>query len=139
MLREKTIKPQPAQPEEATGQEVEVERMAEGEHPYYSPLVDIYESGDELVLAADMPGVSSANAEVTFENGVLTLNGRITAGGVGDANRLYQEYIPGDYHRCFTVGQDIDASRITANMRDGVLRVKLPKAERAHSRRITVK
>ena len=123
-----------------THEEVKVERMEEPtQRPYYSPLVDIYEEDDKLVLVADMPGVSADGLEVTFEDGVLTLNGRSEGQRLTGVHQLYQEYVPGDYHRCFRIGEEIDVDGITAKMREGVLTVTLPKSERARRRRIEVK
>ncbi len=129
--------------EKPTGEaheEVQVERMQEpAERPYYSPLVDIYEEDDALVLVTDMPGVDAEGVEVTCDNGVLTLNGRPKNELAGQAEVIYQEYIPGDYHRCFRISEDIDVEKITARVANGVLTVKLPKAARVRRRRIEVK
>ena len=124
----------------STHEEVEVERMEEpAERPYYSPLVDIYEEDDELVLVTDMPGVSADGVEVTCENGMLTLNGRIDVDPAGEATPLHQEYVPGDYHRCFRLSEDIDVEKIKAKMSAGVLTLRLPKSARVRKRRIEVK
>ena len=121
-------------------EEVDVERMEEpAERPYYSPLVDIYEEGDELILVTDIPGVSAAGLEVTCENGVLTLNGHIESDTTAGGTPLHQEYVPGDYHRCFRLSDDIDAEKIKAKVSAGVLTLRLPKSERVRKRRIEVK
>ena len=121
-------------------EEVAVERMEEpAERPYYSPLVDIYEEDDELVLVTDIPGVSAAGLEVTCENGVLTLNGHIESSPAAGGTLLHQEYIPGDYHRCFRLSDDIDVEKIKAKVSAGVLTLRLPKYERVRKRRIEVK
>ena len=118
-------------------EEVEVERMEEaGERPYYSPLVDIYEEDDELVLVTDMPGVNAGGVEVTCENGMLTLNGHTETPPTGEGTVLHQEYVPGDYHRCFRLSEDIDVEKIRAKMSAGVLTLRLPKAARVRKRRI---
>ena len=121
-------------------EEVKVERMLEPtERPYYSPLVDIYEEGDALVLVTDMPGVSAKGIEVTCEDGVLTLNGKTEEMKLAGMEPIYEEYVPGDYHRCFRLSEDVDVDRITAKIASGVLTVTLPKAARARKRRIEVK
>ncbi len=124
----------------AAHEEVEVERMEEpAQRPYYSPLVDIYEQNDALVLVIDMPGVGADGVEVTCENGVLTINGRINVPSAAGANLLYEEYVPGDYHRCFRLSGDVDVENIAAKMSGGVLRLTLPKTERVRRRHIEVK
>ena len=120
--------------------EVRVERMEEpAERPYYRPLVDIYEEDDSIVLVCDMPGVNASGVEVTCENGVLTLNGHVEARRRPGTQMLYEEYVPGDYHRCFSIGEDIDTDKISAKISNGVLTVTLPKSARVRKRRIEVK
>lgn len=120
--------------------EVHAERMEEpAERPYYSPLVDIYEEDDSLVLVSDMPGVNASGVEVTCEDGVLTLNGHVEARRRPGTQMLYEEYVPGDYHRCFSIGEDIDVDGIAAKISNGVLTVTLPKSARVRKRRIEVK
>ena len=101
--------------------------------------MDIYEQGDDLVLVIDMPGVGADGVEVTCENGVLTINGRIDVPSAAAASPLYEEYVPGDYHRCFRFSNDVDVENIAAKMSGGVLRLTLPKTERVRRRRIEVK
>jgi HSP20 family molecular chaperone IbpA len=121
-------------------EEVRVERMeGSAERPYYSPLVDIYEEDDVLFLVTDMPGVGAAGVEVTCQDGVLTLNGRIEPRTTPGTQLLYEEYVPGDYHRCFRVSDDVDLDRISAKISNGVLTVTMPKSERVRKRRIQVK
>ena len=123
-----------------THEEVQVERMQEGsQRPYYSPLVDIYEEDEVLTLVADMPGVDTEGIELTCENGILTINGRPGPEPVPDGEVIYREYVPGDYHRCFRISDDIDVERIGAKMSNGVLTVTLPKAARVRKRHIEVK
>jgi HSP20 family protein len=121
-------------------EEVHVERMEEPtEHPYYRPMVDIYEEDDALVLVTDMPGVTAAGVEVTCEDGVLSLNGRPELDLSPQAEVIYREYVPGDYHRCFRISEDIDVENISAKVARGVLTVTLPKAQRIRKHRIEVK
>lgn len=104
----------------------------------FTPLVDILETEDELVLLADMPGVKPDGVDIRFENGELIIHGRCPERNPG-TYFLLAEYGVGDYYRMFTVSEDIDANRITAEMKNGVLTVHLPKAEAVKPRRITVK
>jgi HSP20 family protein len=104
---------------------------------FYTPRVDIFETPDELVLCADMPGVKSGDVDVRFENGELVLHGRCQPRHPEHDFLLY-EYGIGDFYRAFTIGQDIDADKISAELKQGVLTVHLPKSEQVKPRRITV-
>jgi HSP20 family protein len=104
----------------------------------FTPRVDIYETADELVLLADLPGVQPADLEVRFERGELTLHGRC---GARQANAPYAlaEYGVGDFYRAFTINEDIDADQIAAELKHGVLTVHLPKSEKAKPKKIAIK
>jgi len=102
------------------------------------PPVDILESADELLLVADLPGVAANEVNINFEDGELTIHGPVR--GTADQTRrfLLREYGVADYLRSFRVSEQIDASRIHAEHRDGVLMVHLPKVEALKPRRIQV-
>jgi HSP20 family molecular chaperone IbpA len=104
----------------------------------YTPRVDILETADELLLYADLPGVQPAVLDVRFENGELIVHGRC-APRHQDANFLLTEYGVGDFYRAFSIDESVDASRIDAQVTNGVLTVHLPKTEKAKPKRITVK
>lgn len=103
----------------------------------YLPPTDIYETGEAIVLVADMPGVGAGGVAVELERGTLTISGEPAPAPERDA--LRREYEPGGYHRAFTVSDAVDAAKIQASMKDGVLTVVLPKAAPAKARRIQVK
>lgn len=105
--------------------------------PIFVPAVDIYESENELVLLADMPGVPMENVEIDLDNDQLTIRGVMPPVEV-KGSLILKEYSVGDYYRQFTLSNVIDQSRIEATMKDGVLRLALPKAEAAKPRKITV-
>jgi HSP20 family protein len=109
-----------------------------GDRPICAPEVDLYDREDAFVLLADMPGVDEKHVEVTLENDVLTLRGRADLHEVEGRTLLCGEYVAGDYERSFTLSNEIDRERITAQMRNGVLTLVLPKATRAVPRQITV-
>lgn len=121
-------------------EKVEVTGQAEGTRnvPVYVPAVDIYESADALTLVADMPGVSPENVTIDVKENQLMLRGTVALEGEKE-HVLFQEYGVGDYSRQFTLGKAIDQAKIEATMKDGVLVVKLPKAEAIKPRKITVK
>jgi HSP20 family protein len=104
----------------------------------YTPRVDILETEDELVLYADMPGVKPEDVDINFENGELAVYGRC-APRQEEANFLLQEYGVGDYYRAFSISEQIDSDKISAEMKNGVLTVHLPKSEAVKPRRISVK
>jgi HSP20 family protein len=104
----------------------------------FTPRVDILETADELTLLADMPGVKPEDADIRFENGELVIHGRCQPRHER-ASFLLSEYGVGDFYRAFTITQDVDADKISAEMKQGVLTVHLPKAEKVKPKRISVK
>lgn len=123
-------------PVKKTPEQGQIERTTEAER--FTPAVDIYETDSELVMQADMPGVTKDNVDVKVEENVLTLTGTV-ATPPKDAAPLYAEYRIGDYYRAFTLSQEIDVDKISAEMTDGVLTLRLPKTDRTKSRKIEVK
>lgn len=103
----------------------------------YRPNVDIVESADELTLYADLPGVGSDAIDIDFEQGVITIHGRV-ARPREKASYLHQEYEIGDFHRSFRVSEAIDVERIQAEHEAGVLVLHLPKTEAVKPRKIQV-
>lgn len=104
----------------------------------YTPRVDIAEVGDELLLFADMPGVEQRNLDLQFENGQLIIEGRVEPRHA-DEKVLYAEYGIGDFYRAFSITEEIDAEKISAELKNGVLTVHLPKTEALKARKIEVK
>ena len=107
--------------------------------PMHSPAVDIFESVDRLSLLADMPGVKAQDLRIDLREGVLTLSARVARSGSANESNVLRESMPGTYFRQFTLSEMIDQSKIDAKLLDGVLRLDLPKLERAKPRQITVK
>jgi len=105
---------------------------------YYTPRVDIYETADEVVLMCDLPGVKPQDLDVQFVKGELSLSGKAQP-RQAPAEYAQQEYGVGDFYRSFTIATEIDAGKISAESRDGVLTVHLPKLEKAKPKRIAVK
>jgi len=106
---------------------------------FYRPSVDIVERPDELLLFADLPGVTPESLEIDFRDGQLTISGRVARRQPADTRYLAEEYGVGDFHRVFTVSELIDASQISAEYAQGVLALHLPKQVAAQPRKITVK
>jgi HSP20 family protein len=104
----------------------------------YRPNVDILEQKDELLVIADVPGAKSDSIDVKFEDGSLEIQAAVDPRGCDDRSCLLREYDVGDYYRSFQVSEAIDASKISAQYADGVLTLRLPKAEAVKPRKIAV-
>jgi len=104
--------------------------------PVFTPHVDILETDGELLMLADLPGVRSEDVDLHFEKGELILRARVRRRMPEEP--LAKEYDEGDFYRVFSVHESIDASRIEAQCKNGVLSVKLPKMEAARPRQIKV-
>lgn len=102
----------------------------------FTPRVDIFEAEKELVVYADLPGVKPEDLDLQFEKGELILRATCPPRRAGGFVR--QEYGVGDFYRAFTVAEEIDADKIAAELKNGVLTVRLPKAEKAQPRKIQV-
>jgi HSP20 family protein len=105
---------------------------------YYTPRVDIQENDQELVLYADVPGVKPEDADIRFQNGELILHARCTP-RIQGVNYLLEEYGVGDFYRAFSISDTVDANKIAAEIKNGVLTVHLPKAEALKPKKIKVK
>ena len=106
--------------------------------PIFTPDVDIFETEREIMLIADMPGVKSEDVHVELREGVLTLSGDIEPWEGPDETDILIEYEVGRFYRQFAITEDIDQDKIDARMADGVLRLALPKAESAVTRKIPI-
>ena len=95
----------------------------------FVPRVDIYEANGDIVVVADMPGADETSVDITLEQNVLTINGYVKPEEPEDYSLAYAEYRVGDYQRRFTLSDQIDQDKIEATVKDGVLRLVLPKAE----------
>ena len=102
----------------------------------YVPKVDIYETREAMVLIADMPGVDEQSVDITLEKNILTITGNVEAPIYDGKTLAYAEYDTGDYQRAFTISDEVDRERITAMVKNGVLRLK---AEKAKVKKIAIK
>lgn len=105
----------------------------------YNPEVDIIDGRDALSLIADLPGADESNAEVTLDRNLLTIRASVAPPALEGYTPIYAEYGVGDFERAFTISEEIDRDGIQASVRDGVLRVRLPKSKRAGTQKIAVK
>ena len=117
-----------------------VERREEATRPgaFFLPQVDIFETTDELRVLADMPGVPPDAVAVHLEGDELTIEGRVRADEYEGLKPLHVEYGVGGFYRRFKLGEAIHRDGIQAQMKNGVLALRLPKIERAKLRRIAV-
>jgi len=104
----------------------------------YTPDVDIFESETDITLLADMPGVTTEKMAIDLRDDVLTLTGEAETDGEASEEPIVMEYGVGKYYRQFTLSEVVDQEKITAELKDGVLRLVLPKVEKATPRKITV-
>jgi HSP20 family protein len=105
----------------------------------FRPDVDIVECEEEFLVLADLPGVDEEHVQVRLEDGVLSLDASLAVLPAEDWQLVHGEYRLGQYHREFRLSEHIDVERIRASMRDGVLELHLPKADRHRPRVITVR
>jgi HSP20 family protein len=120
----------------------DVVARAEETHPghAYVPNVDIIEKPDKLLLMADVPGASADGISINYDKGVLTIHAKVAPRiDEHNVNFLLREYGVGDFRRAFHIGEGIDSSRISAEVKGGVLMLDLPKAASARPRKIEVK
>ncbi len=104
-----------------------------------TPPIDIHEEPEGLVLEADLPGVSEDLVTVQIEENVLTLHARNKSRLPEGVRALHEEFAVADFHRSFILSDEVDRDRISAELKNGVLRLVLPKAERVKTRRIEIK
>ena len=107
--------------------------------PVFSPDVDIFENEKEIVLLADMPGVKADDLNIDLRDNTLSLIGEVSNDAGDDEEGIVIEYQTGRYARQFTLSEVINQENIDAKLEDGVLRLTLPKVEKATPRKITVK
>jgi len=105
----------------------------------FVPRADIYELDDQIVIAADVPGADEKSIDITLEKNILTINAYVELEDLPGYSLSYAEYEVGDYQRSFKINDEIDREKIQASIKNGVLRVYLPKATAARARKISVK
>lgn len=116
--------------------EAAVAERTRGE-PSYTPRFDIFETDDELLLVGDLPGVTVEDLDIRYENRELSIYGKVSPRGPS-ARAVYREYGVGDFYRAFTIAENLEADKIHAELRHGILTLHLPKSEAVKPRRIQV-
>jgi len=130
----------------AAAQELQVRKKRELENKeettiparIFVPPADIFEGENDLTVVLEMPGVEKANVDIRVEDGVLNVQGRLDLTKYQGLQPLYTEYNIGHYSRSFRFSNRVDHNKIGAEMKDGVLSLKLPKSEEAKARTIQV-
>ena len=105
----------------------------------FVPRADIYEVDDQLVIVMDVPGANESSIDIVLEKNILTVNTYLEPVAPEGYGLAYAEYEVGDYQRSFKLSDDIDREKIEATIRDGVLRLYLPKSKESRTRKIGVK
>ena len=103
-----------------------------------APAVDIFEDAGGITLLADMPGVSRERLDVKLDGDTLSVEGRVELEGLQDMRPLWAEVNVPRFRRTFTLSRELDSSRIEAQLKDGVLQLRIPKQAHAQPRRIQV-
>lgn len=112
---------------------------AEGEaQRALTPRVDVSEDDTGITLLADLPGVAREQLQLHVEADTLHIEGNVGAAAPGNLEAVYAEVRLPRYRRSFTLSRELDASRIEAQLKDGVLRLRIPKQAHAQPRRIEV-
>ena len=119
-------------------QKREVEKKQETTVPSraFLPVTDIFETDQALTVVLEMPGVSKDNVDISVENDILTIEGWIDYSKYEGLQPVYTEYNVGHYVRSFQISSKIEQSGISAELKDGVMTLVLPKAETAKPRKI---
>lgn len=104
----------------------------------FVPRTDIYETENHLLLLADMPGVKQDSVDITLEQNILTIYGCVEPPEYPGYSLTYAEYNIGDYRRVFALSNEIDRNGIQASVKNGVLKLVLPKSKRAMPKKIAV-
>ena len=105
----------------------------------FTPAVDIFETEKNITLLADMPGVKADDLTIDLRDNTLTLSADVSPVDNSNEEELLVEYETGRYYRQFTLGEIVDQANIDAKLNNGVLRLTLPKVEKATPKKITVK
>ncbi len=130
-------------PETSVAEKREVQRGEEVEttraRPTFLPRTDIYERKDAIIVVTEMPGVSPGGVDVDVDRNELTITGHVDEAALAGHELSYAEYEIGDYQRRFRISGAIDADKIDARMKNGVLQIIVPKSKKAPPQKIGVK
>jgi|AGTN01.2.fsa_nt_gi Molecular chaperone (small heat shock protein) len=111
----------------------------ESQRKVYVPRTDIYENGESIIVVADVPGASAETVDLTLEKNILTIHARIENQCQEGYKPIYSEYSLGDYRRMFSLSNEVDRDGIEASVKNGVLKLVLPKSKKAQPKKIAIK
>ena len=126
-------------PQESSRQDAMRPDSARRDTQAMTPRVDVLEDDTGITVVADMPGVSKDSLEIKVENDALSIEGPVSASAPQAMEATYAEVRIPRYRRSFTLSRELDSGRIEAQLKDGVLRLRIPKHEQARPQRISVK
>jgi HSP20 family protein len=127
------------QPQASSRQDVSRSDTARRDTQAMTPRVDVLEDDTGITVIADMPGVSKDSLEIKVENDALSIEGAVSAATPQAMEATYAEVRIPRFRRSFTLSRELDTGRIEAQLKDGVLRLRIPKHEQARPQRISVK
>ena len=125
--------------QESSRQEVTRQDTSRQDTQAMLPRVDVLEDDTGITLLADMPGVSKDSLDIKVESDSLSIEGTVSAATPQAMEATYAEVRVPRFRRSFTLSRELDATRIDAQLKDGVLKLRIPKQEEAQPRRISVK
>ena len=137
VARQDSKRASPARQEPAQ-QQASRQETSQRDQAYVTPRVDVFEDETGITLLADMPGVTKEALDVKVEGESLTVEGAITTATPQAMEASYAEVRVPRYRRSFTLSRELDTGRIEASLKDGVLKLRIPKQEQAQPRRISV-
>lgn len=111
----------------------------ESQRKVYVPRTDIYETADSIIVVADVPGASAETVDLTLEKNILTIHARVEHVCQEGYKPIYNEYSVGDYRRVFSLSNEVDRDGIEASVKNGVLKLTLPKSKKAQPKKIAIK
>ena len=126
------------QGQDSSRQETSRSAVAQRDTQALTHIVDVVEDDSGITLLADMPGVSKESLEIKVENDALSIEGTVSAATPQALEATYAEIRVPRYRRSFTLSRELDAGRIEAQLKDGVLKLRIPKQEQAKPQRISV-
>ena len=116
-----------------------IERTERAQSLDLRPAADIHETKDGAVIYLDLPGVNKDSLDINVDSDVLTIKGGLNLNTPNDLNPTYMDVHAGVYSRKFTLSAELDSSKIDANLKDGVLKLVIPRSEKHKPRKIKVK
>jgi HSP20 family protein len=104
----------------------------------WSPALDLYQNNENVTARAELPGMRKEDIEISLQDGTLTISGERKSETAADDKAERTERYVGKFRRSISLPTQVDASKVTANYRDGILTVTLPKAEEAKPKQFQV-